>query len=65
MVGSIQIKNPRVIQQIVEETDAHGAGRSYTEAAENLLAEAVERRKVDRAKVEPSRKPTRAASSAA
>lgn len=53
MVACIQIRNPR-IREIVAEEAQHGVGRNATEAAENLIAEAAERRRMDRARQQPA-----------
>ena len=45
--SAIQIRNPR-IKQLVAEEQAHGAGRNASEAAENLISEAVEARRLKR-----------------
>lgn len=47
-VGTVNLRNPRTVRLIVEE-QRRGAGRNVTEAAENLIAEAVESRRAKRA----------------
>lgn len=46
---TISIRNPRVRSVVGEEMNEHDAGRNAAEAAENLILEAAERRRIDRA----------------
>lgn len=48
-VQTIQIRNPRIIEQVLGEM-AHGAGRNPTEAAENLISQGSEQRRIERAR---------------
>jgi hypothetical protein len=47
MIQNLQIRNPKVLEVVAHEVEL-GAGRSHTEAAENLILEAVEQRRVRR-----------------
>lgn len=48
-VETITIRNPRVIEVVLQE-QAHGVGRGATETAENLILSDSERRRVERAR---------------
>lgn len=48
MPTAITIRNPIVIQRVLDEMP-HGAGRNATEAAENLILEQSENRRFSRA----------------
>lgn len=47
MVETIAIRNPQVIKRVAAELK-RGAGRNITEAAEELINEAVARRELER-----------------
>lgn len=49
-IKSIAIQNPRVVQIIMEEW-RHGCGRGPTEAAENLILDEADRRRLARVRV--------------
>lgn len=46
-IKNLQVRNPRTIN-LVERERKHGAGRSLTEVAENLISEAAEHRAAQR-----------------
>ena len=46
-IQSLQLKNPRTID-LVEREQLNGGGRSLTETAENMIAEAAEHRRAQR-----------------
>lgn len=47
MPATIAIRNPRVLE-VIDAEFKEGAGRNATEAAENLILDAAERRRMDR-----------------
>lgn len=47
-IKAISLVNPRVLELVSHEVE-HGVGRNATEAAENLIMEAAERRRLERA----------------
>lgn len=51
MIQNIQIRNPHVRKLVADEVK-RGAGRSNSEAAENLILEAIAHRAVERAREE-------------
>lgn len=53
MIESIQIRNPRVRQLVAEELKHPGVGRNFTEAAENLILDAIDRRRAERERNKP------------
>lgn len=60
-IETIAIRNPGVIKIACEEME-HGAGRSATEAAENLIMQAAEVRRMERASDKPrARRPAKVA----
>lgn len=59
-IETIAIRNPGVIKIACEEME-HGAGRSATEAAENLIVAGAEARRMKRANDKPrARRPSKA-----